>query len=72
MSNFKYHKIIKKLRRKGVYFLREAKGSHQIWFNPENERRIVIPKHTGNLPTGTLLSIIKNAGFKNLDEFRRF
>ena len=53
----------------GFVFDRQAKGSHEIWYNPSTRRRTVIPNHPGiDLPKGTLLAILKEAGL-NLEEF---
>jgi predicted RNA binding protein YcfA (HicA-like mRNA interferase family) len=58
--------IIKKLRKAGFVFDRQAKGSHEIWYNPLTKRRTTIPNHPGRtLPIGTLNAIIKQAGLTN-------
>jgi len=54
--------LIKKLRRAGFVFDRQAKGSHEIWLHPETRRRVVIPNHPGSLPRGTLRAILKQTG----------
>jgi len=51
-------KVIKILERKGD----RSKGSHRIYYNPENKRRVIIPYHKKNLPKGTLMEILKQAG----------
>ncbi len=55
-------KIIKFLKRRG-FVLDRTKGSHRIYFNPETKRRVVIPYHKRDIPKGTLISILKQAGF---------
>jgi predicted RNA binding protein YcfA (HicA-like mRNA interferase family) len=54
--------VLRKLRRAGLVFDRHAKGSHEIWFNPTNRRRVTVPCHPGNVPTGTLRAILRAAG----------
>jgi len=55
--------VIKKLRKAGFVFDRQAKGSHEIWYNPTTKRRTTIPNHQGvDIPKGTLKAIIKEAG----------
>ncbi len=55
--------VIKKLKRAGFIFDRQAKGSHEIWYNPTTRRRTTVPNHPGvDLPKGTLRAIIKQAG----------
>ncbi|MCH8190496.1 MAG: type II toxin-antitoxin system HicA family toxin [Chloroflexi bacterium] len=54
--------VIRKLRRAGFTFDRQAKGSHEIWWNPETRARTTVPNHPGDLPEGTVRAIIKQAG----------
>jgi predicted RNA binding protein YcfA (HicA-like mRNA interferase family) len=41
-------------------------GSHRVYYNPENKKRVVVPYHKKDLPRGTLLAILKQAGLRNL------
>jgi len=61
-------KVIRKLRRAGFVFDRQAKGSHEIWYNPKTHRRVVVPNHPGWLPKGTLRAIVRESGL-SVDEF---
>lgn len=61
LAGFKYKEIIKRLKRFGFVFLRGAKGSHEIWHNQEDNLFTTIPKHRGDMPEGTLKSILKQA-----------
>ena len=54
-------KIIKILKEKG-FILDRVKGSHHIYFHPETRKRAVIPMHKKELPKGTLIEILKQAG----------
>jgi len=36
-------------------------GSHFIFYNIENKRRVTVPYHTKDLPKGTISSIFKQA-----------
>ena len=63
--------VIRKLRKAGFVFDRHAKGSHEIWLNPDTRKRTVVPNHPGkDIPKGTLRAIIQQAGF-TVDEFNR-
>ena len=62
-------KIVELLESKG-FVLHRTKGSHRIYFNPETEKRVVIPCHKKELPKGTLLEILRQAGI-SADELRR-
>ncbi len=37
-------------------------GSHFIFYDIRNQRRAVVPFHTKDLPKGTIISILKQAG----------
>ena len=54
-------KLIRILEQNG-FVLDRVKGSHQIYYHPVTKRRAVVPFHTGDLPKGTLLEILKQAG----------
>ena len=61
--------VIKGLKRAGFEFDRQAKGSHEIWYNPDTRRRTTIPNHPGlEIKKGTLKAILEQAGL-TLDEF---
>ena len=42
-------------------------GSHIILRHPVSSKRVVIPYHTKDLPKGTILSIIRQAGLTKDD-----
>jgi predicted RNA binding protein YcfA (HicA-like mRNA interferase family) len=63
-----YRKLIRLLRAAGFVFDRQAKGSHEIWRNPQTRRRVTVPNHPGTLPRGTLQAIIRQTGL-TVDEF---
>ena len=58
--------VIRILERRG-FILDRVKGSHHIYLYPDNGQRAVVPFHRRDLPQGTLLSILKQAGV-NRDE----
>ncbi|MDY6821165.1 MAG: type II toxin-antitoxin system HicA family toxin [Deferribacterota bacterium] len=53
--------IIKILEKKG-FVLDRIKGSHHIYYQPETKRRVVVPLHKRDLPKGTMLEVLKQAG----------
>lgn len=65
-----YREVITRLRRAGFEFDRQAKGSHEIWYNPTTHRRTTVPNHPGTIPRGTLAAIIREAGL-TVEEFLR-
>jgi len=68
LGGFSYRQIVKRLKRLGFEFYRQAAGSHEIWHNPSTNRYTTIPNHSGDMPEGTLRAILKQAGVSP-DEF---
>ena len=62
LAGFRYREIAKRLKELGFQFDRQARGSHEIWFNPDTRRYTTIPNHPGDMPEGTLRAILKQAG----------
>jgi predicted RNA binding protein YcfA (HicA-like mRNA interferase family) len=62
LAGFRYRQIIKKLKKLGFEFDRQAVGSHEIWFNPATDKYTTIPNHPGDMPEGTLKAILRQAG----------
>lgn len=58
--------VIKILEKKG-FILDRTKGSHRIYYNPDTKVRVVVPFHKKDLPRGTLLEILKQAGIDKSD-----
>jgi len=71
LAGFKYKEIVRKLKRVGFEFDRNAKGSHEIWWNPVTRARTTIPNHPGDIPEGTVRAILKQARI-SAEEFLRF
>ena len=68
LAGFRYNDIVKKLRQAGFVFDRQAKGSHEIWWNPKSRKWTTIPNHPGDMPEATLRAILKQANL-DIDEF---
>jgi predicted RNA binding protein YcfA (HicA-like mRNA interferase family) len=62
LGGFRYREIVRKLKRCGFQFDRQASGSHEIWFNPSTNRYTTVPNHPGDMPEGTLRAILRQAG----------
>lgn len=59
----RYSELRRKLRRLGYEPLRQAGGSHEIWWRPETELRTVVPNHASReIPMGTLRAILRDLG----------
>ncbi len=67
IPSFKPRELIKKFEKAG-YVVDRQKGSHVILYHPTQGKRLTIPLHVGEMPKGTLLSIIKQSGMTR-DEF---
>ena len=61
LAGFTYRDIVQRLKFFGFSFLRQAVGSHEIWYNQSTGRYTTIPNHTGDMPQGTLRAILKQA-----------
>lgn len=59
----KYRELEKLLIKNGWKKDSKGNGSSHIMFRKDN-KKIPVPKHTSDIPTGTLNSILKQAGLK--------
>jgi predicted RNA binding protein YcfA (HicA-like mRNA interferase family) len=59
LSGFRYRDVVKRLKKFGFIFDRQAAGSHEIWYNPVSDRYTTLPNHPGDMPEWTLRAIIK-------------
>jgi predicted RNA binding protein YcfA (HicA-like mRNA interferase family) len=67
LAGFRYRDVVKRLRKQGFLFDRQAAGSHEIWHNPAKDRYTTIPNHPGDIPEGTLRAILKQADIDTED-----
>jgi len=63
LKNITSKKLIKLLKKNG-FKIDRITGSHFIFYNSNNKKRIVVPFHNKDLPKGTLNSIIKQSGIE--------
>jgi predicted RNA binding protein YcfA (HicA-like mRNA interferase family) len=54
-------KIINLLKKNG-FQLDHTTGSHFIFYHPQKKLRVTVPYHSKDLPKGTLIAILKQAG----------
>jgi predicted RNA binding protein YcfA (HicA-like mRNA interferase family) len=54
--------LVKFLEQNG-FVLDHASGSHFIYYHSASKRRAVVPRHNRDIPKGTLLSLLREAGF---------
>lgn len=55
-----------KILEKNNFVLQRSKGSHHI-FKHKDGRRTVVPVHNKDLPKGTVMAILKQAGISKKD-----
>lgn len=56
--------LIRLLEEAGFIYKR-SKGSHKVFYNPINNKTIIVPYHNGkDLKKGTFMAIVKQAGLK--------
>ena len=58
----KPRQVIRFLEQNG-FVLDHTSGSHFIFYHPISKRRAVVPSHRRDLPKGTLMSLLREAGF---------
>lgn len=64
-----YGELKRRLRRLGI--IRDAQRKrHELWYNPKTDRYSYIPRHKGEVPTGTLAEILADLGITR-EEFQR-
>jgi len=68
LSGYKYREVIRRLKKFGFNFHRQAAGSHEIWYNPLSDMYTTIPNHSGDIPEGTLRAILRQADI-DVDSF---
>lgn len=61
LPSFTSKKLVKILTKLG-FQLDHTTGSHFIFYNLKTKKRAVVPYHVRDLPKGTLLNILKEAG----------
>lgn len=54
--------VIRFLEQNG-FVLDHTSGGHSIFYHPVLRRRAVVPRHNRDLPKGTLMSLLREAGF---------
>lgn len=66
---FRHRDVAKSLMHLGASFIRQGKGSHEVW-RSKLGKNIIVPNHPGGLPTGTITNIMRQAGFRgSIDDF---
>lgn len=61
-----YGELKRKLRRMGAQFSRQGKR-HEYWERPGTTLTTQIPRHRGEVPSGTLRSILRELGYSPED-----
>jgi len=61
--NISTRKLIQLLRKNGFVLTRQS-GSHAVFKNEAKKKKITVPIHSKNIPTGTLHSILKDASLE--------
>ena len=60
MSSEFYRQLTSILKDGGCHFLRQGKGSHEIWFSPITKRAFSVPSNIKTMPLAK--AILKFAG----------
>jgi len=63
-----YGELTRRLRRLGIEFYRQGRGSHEFWRHPEKRVVTIIPNHRGReIKKGTLAKILHDLGLTEDD-----
>jgi predicted RNA binding protein YcfA (HicA-like mRNA interferase family) len=62
LPTLKPRHVIRFLEQNG-FVLDHTSGSHFVYYHPVSRRRAVVPQHNRDLPKGTLMSLLREAGF---------
>ena len=57
-------KELEKLLKADGWVLKDTKGSHFQYTNPNKPGKVTVPNHKGDIPKGTANSILKQAGLR--------
>lgn len=68
LAGFKYSEIVERLRKFGYVFDRHGPGIHELWRHIDSGRKVTIPRHSKDMPEGTLRAVLREAGV-DVDEF---
>lgn len=68
LPSLNWQRVTTALEQAGFVFDRQ-KGSHLVYYHPETNRTVVIPRHR-EIKTGTLREILREANLSR-DEFRK-
>ena len=60
MGSNLYPELVRLLRKAGCEFVREGKGSHEIWYSPITQRTFTLPANIDGRPLAN--AILKQAG----------
>lgn len=70
MSSITSKKLLQFLEKRGFYISRQS-GSHMILHHTEDKtKRVTLPIHNKDLKSGTLASILKQAGIEKKELFK--
>lgn len=61
LPNLNPRKLIKILKKLG-FILDHTTGSHYVFYNEASNKPVAVPFHAKDIPKGTLLAILKQAG----------
>jgi predicted RNA binding protein YcfA (HicA-like mRNA interferase family) len=66
LPKIKPRQVVQFLEQHG-FILDHVSGSHFIYYHPVSRKRAVLPGHHRDIPKGTLLALLREAGFSRDD-----
>ncbi len=62
LAGFRYRDVVARLQALEFEPTGKQRGSHEGWVNRATRRITIVPRHAGDVPEGTLRSILRQAG----------
>ena len=63
-------RVVMQFLEQSGFALDHVTGSHFIFYHPVSRRRAVVPRHNRDMPKGTLVALLREAGFERDDLVR--
>ena len=64
-------RVVIQFLEKNGFVLDRVSGSHFVFYHPASRRRAVLPRHNRDMAKGTLVALLREAGFAR-DDLLRF
>lgn len=67
LAGFRHREVAQRLRRLGFVQKHDSAGSHELWINYQTQKTLSLPRHRGDVPEGTLRSLLRQGSIAEDD-----